>query len=287
MDLNDKNFVWQCRQILAQNAFKIYFSVITVFVIWILTVIGVYLVSFSSGNILSISLMFFAGWFCSMVVGFSLVYGYDLLLLKIVKNEQAVLGHLFEGFRQLKRMVRPGLFFAAVFFVLSVTGSIGLIAIRGDDALNPDTMAFVAFFIIIAFALVCFIYIFFPFLWQTQQDSSISRVLAQSRLLLKGNRLAFIRNFIIFAWKSLCIFILSYICIAFLQNRIPESVSAIFSFTGTISAYITAVKFFLLAAVFYYRLTANPDTETFETDNDVPVYAIESDINEENPGTEE
>ena len=248
MSLNDNNYVWQCRQILAKNSFKVYFSIITVFVIWIVTVFSVYLLAFSSGNMLSVALLFFAGWFCSMVVAFSLIYGYDVLLLKIVKNEQAVLGHLFEGFKCLRKMVKPGLFFGAVFFALAAAGSIVLVTVKGELALDPETMTVSAYLILTVFFVVCFWYLFFPFVLKDSSDRPLSALLAESRRLFKGNRIAFLKNFILFAWKSLGVFLFSFF----------SAMMSFISFIGTISAYVTVVKFFLLGAVFYHRLTAAP-----------------------------
>ena len=261
MSLNDNNFVWQCRQILAKNSFKVYFSIITVFVIWIVTVFSVYLLAFSSGNMLSVALLFFAGWFCSMVVAFSLIYGYDVLLLKIVKNEQAVLGHLFEGFKCLRKMVKPGLFFGVVFFALAAAGSIVLVTVKGELALDPETMTVSAYLILTVFFVVCFWYLFFPFVLKDSSDRPLSALLAESRRLFKGNRIAFLKNFILFAWKSLGVFLFSYFLVMFWNGKESSFFSAMMSFIsfiGTISAYVTVVKFFLLGAVFYHRLTAAP-----------------------------
>lgn len=282
MSLNDNNIAWQCRQILAKNSFKVYFSIITVFVIWIATIITVYFLSFSSGNVISVALLFFAGWFCSMVVAFSLIYGYDVLLLKIVKNEQAVLGHLFEGFKCLRKMVKPGLFFGAVFFALASAGSLVLVAVKGELALEPGTMTVSAYLILTVFFVVCFWYIFFPFVLSDSSERPLSVLLAESRRLFKGNRIAFLKNFILFAWKSLGIFLFSYFFIMFWNGEESSFLSAMMSFLsfiGTISAYVTVAKFFLLGAVFYYRLTAAPA----ETDAADSGLLIESDEQEQQP----
>ena len=282
MSLNDNNIAWQCRQILAKNSFKVYFSIITVFVIWIATIITVYFLSFSSGNVISVALLFFAGWFCSMVVAFSLIYGYDVLLLKIVKNEQAVLGHLFEGFKCLRKMVKPGLFFGAVFFALASAGSLVLVAVKGELALEPGTMTVSAYLILTVFFVVCFWYIFFPFVLSDSSERPLSVLLAESRRLFKGNRIAFLKNFILFAWKSLGIFLFSYFFIMFWNGEESSFLSAMMSFLsfiGTISAYVTVAKIFLLGAVFYYRLTA----ALAETDAADSGLLIESDEQEQQP----
>ena len=290
MSLNDKNFVWQCRQILAKNSFKVYFSIITVFVIWIITVFSVYLLSFGSGNILSVVLLFFAGWFCSVIVAFSLIYGYDVLLLKIVRNEQAVLGHLFEGFKNLKKMVKPGLFFGALFFALAMAGSLILVTVKGELAFDPGTMTVSAYLILTVFFVVCFWYLFFPFVLHEKSDLPLRVLLAESRKLFNGNRIAFLKNFILFAWKSLCLFLFSYFFVMFWNGKDSAFFSAMMSFIsfiGTISAYVTVVKFFLLGAVFYHRLTAAPADDVSQTDAADSGLLIESDEPERERGNPE
>lgn len=188
-------------------------------------------VSIIFGNLSTASLASFL--FFSILINaitYILQYGFFVLVLFLYRNQQAVLGHLFTGFRDFKRAFLVGLVFTLisviVMFIFAFILSFGMASVlvaRREPINYRDNMTFVMSVLLgVVLIVLAVMYLRYGFVWFImidQPDLKVREAFKQSAVLTKGKRL----NFILFCIKSAGLFLLIGLIAFIVMQVLPSS----------------------------------------------------------------
>ena len=103
-----------CTKVIKENGQKIFFAVMTMLIVSHFSLI----IAFGFVMLLSAvsSLLTFALLAVILVFTFGLFFGFCVLMLLFTRSQYGVIGHLFYGFKDLKRLLRASLPFVLILF---------------------------------------------------------------------------------------------------------------------------------------------------------------------------
>lgn len=210
-----------------------------------------------------ISLIFlFVGFVFVMI----LQYGYQVLLLRMLRNEYVTLGFLFNGFRERKRIAKASALYSLGFILAFIFCQIVVLVlkIRNPDfftGLSLPELAGRIFAIYMIFVLVLLVP--FSFVWVCLADNPNEKVLRcfkKSFVLMKGRCFRFC-GFVIYAggfWLAAAAVI--YALSLFLPKNLSGAASflaSIFEFAYFIAAYTAFVRMCMAVPLFYLNVTGS------------------------------
>lgn len=273
----------QIRTTIQGNLSKMIISLIVMMVITSVSsfVLAIPLVLMMEGNLSIGSILgLVALVFISECITVFLFYGFTIMLGRFYRNERAVIGHLFFGFRDWKRILIIsallsviGLIVAALVAVPSVaiytkalanneallteatTGSDTTAAIQGLSTIYKYLPLFFLAYALIVFAIIVRFSFIFPIMYH-EKDISTFAVLKKSALLLKRKIFKLIGFCIGCAKYPLITTVVTFICSIFITN---DSINTFLSLAYQVSLYYCVIYVLLAINAYYYEI-ADPDT---------------------------
>lgn len=255
-----------------QNFFNAFTSCIAVsilsFVILIFILFPMMLSNFS--GIVGICINFFA-ILISLCFVFMLHYGFFVIIGKIYKNEYAVLGNIFDGFRDFKRIFPFAFIFALLFFCGSLIISFCFdIEIASIDEQVLSTLSFedlssyitinafwvkvLVFYCVIALVFVIFSCFVWCILAEKREETKVISVFKQSFYTLKGKLFKFFALLFHCCGIPLLSLIVSlsvsYLSVFF---AIPDFIVQIAHFAYTAFYFFLIIRFVFALWAFYCR----------------------------------
>lgn len=283
--MEDFNYIKQCNDAFKNNLSKIIIALGIMFIgsqFITSLMLGFSIVVLSSGALISIVYSFFI-MFLVMAILFAFQYGLSVLLYLFGQNKNAVLGHLFLGFKSFGKMLIACLpytiiiicsTFASIYFwggiekfdaVLQAAASEDPTQINADAFLQMSN----AFMFITMTAMAISVIVYLPFaffnfeLYENGSKKSVFACLIDSiKLLAKNAKFTFVIC-IKTIYKELILFVVlfsvgNFIPLGIISNNFLGSLlSTIISIAGLVSTilmYIVYVKWILISSIcFNYK----------------------------------
>lgn len=232
----------------------------------------------SGGNIGSL-IFSLISIYCGFVFVMLLQYGYQVILLRLLRGKFVTLGFLFNGFRERKRIGRASALFSVGFIISFILCQITVLAV---NHFYPDFFKNINFTELVA--LVFLLYVFFSiillirfaFVWVYLADfpeEKIAAVFKRCFSLLKNHTFKLI-GFVLYAGGRR---LLTAVAIIILSLFVPEKTEGAAGFLYSIievcyfiSAYTAAVRMFAAVPLYYLNLTA------YKFDSDSSVLQLEA-----------
>lgn len=219
----------------------------------------------------------------SLYVGFTLVfmlqYGYQVLLLRLLRGDFVTLGFLFNGFRERRRIARASALFSVGLIVALVICQIIAVVLNlnyGEKirSLSLPLLAGIIFAIYSIISIILLVH--FILVWVCLADNPNAKILQTFKMsfkLLKGKCFKLI-GFVIFAGGSHLLVALAIFVVTLL---VPTNLTgfagfllSVAEFVYFIAAYTAAVRMFMAIPRFYMELIPN------KTQNEEPVQQLEA-----------
>ncbi len=150
----------------------------------------------NSTSVSALSVMFVA-MLCVSVIQFIFQYGFFVLVMQLYRQEYAVLGHLFSGFKDIKRAALVGLLFTSVYVIVLLLLSLLIGFIAGSSEANEIILEFESQFILllsVSVLTISMMYCKFSFTWLflfENPSMSVKEALSKSISLTRKRMLKF------------------------------------------------------------------------------------------------
>ena len=204
-------------------------------------------------------------------LGFTVVmllqYGYQVLLLRMLRGDYVTFGFLFNGFRERKRIIRASALFSIGFiisFILCQAVVLGVNFLWPEFLKSMHLPELIGFVFILYSFFSAVLLIRFAFVWVLLADfpgEKITSVFKRSFSLLKGHTFKLL-GFVLYAGGKRFLIAAS---IFILSLFVPENISgtagffySVLEFIYFITAYTAAVRMFVSVPLFYLNLASLP-----------------------------
>ncbi|QTQ16854.1 hypothetical protein [Treponema parvum] len=241
----------------------------------LMSVLETLVMSFFSGPVImllakgGVSLFPVAASVALLFMGFVFVmflqYGYQVLLLRILRGEFVTLGFLFSGFKDRKRILRASSLFSLGMITSLVICQILALIINLNFEKNIQALKFSVLvgIIFIVYTLICAVLLIrFVFVWVCLYDnpgSKVADVFKMSAAMLKG-RCFKLAGFILYAGGIYLLTAVSAFLLSLLIPRdlkgLPAFLFSVTEFVYFVSAYTAAVRMFMSVPLFYTEVLA-------------------------------
>ena len=257
--LDEKKIIEKINQTFQKNLSKMIVSLF--FVLIINSLISAFVLNFAmlSGSSLSMLILGF-----SVFLSVFLYYGFSHILGNFYQGKRTIIGDLFVGKQDIKRLVFItlgiiALEFSVVFVFLLCIISYGIkrfdiFTQEGLIGLSELTMNYLSYFAIGFLAVMILIGIPRAMLFPTMLNNpelSFPKALKESRKLLKGKVFKFIWFCVKVGKLPLMIMVVSFVADFFINNSV---ISSVLGFVTSISSYYLLIYVILSINAYYYEL---------------------------------
>lgn len=246
-----------CTKVIKENGQKIFFAVMTMLIVSHFSLI----IAFGFVMLLSAvsSLLTFALLAVILVFTFGLFFGFCVLMLLFTRGQYGVIGHLFYGFKDLKRLLRASLPFVLILFGSCFAASVFLmVAAPNADpfALSQDDISgvivAVSYGAIILSILLYLPFVFTPFTVFDFADEPVKNCIKRGTDVFKNTYRIFFKGFVKICKKDLClILICAAVMVLGTKSKTFSSLAALAIPFGAVLVYIIFTKTVILCAGVY------------------------------------
>ena len=285
-----KEIVQNCTNVIKQNLQKIIFAVMAMFFIS-----QIFLVFTFAFALISMSVSGFLGIIVLLAIlafVFGLFYGFCALILLFARKQYAVIGHLFCGFKNFKRLFQSSIPFVLIIFASCFVSSLISLNFSSNtdplQALNDGTMPNVLMFSSYAAVILAIILylplIFTPFCVFDFSTQSVKVCQKKAILIFKSTYKIIFKSFLLFCRKNLSLLLACAVFAIFSSNiKGLAIISTLALPCCTILVYIIFVKSIVLCAVVYNQFLIEQNEQSSEQTNKIiQIAQIEKVENGEN-----
>ncbi|MBQ4496400.1 MAG: hypothetical protein II973_02730 [Spirochaetaceae bacterium] len=267
-----------CTEIQKKHGQKITFAIVSLFVAIHLGSTVLSALSFAVAAMPGIGSIFALAIMVFLFAGiYALHTGFCFIMIKLIRNQSAILGDLLAPFRNFKRTLRNSLPFVAIALATSFAAAMIIIASGTFEQMlrileNPEAAVnFPASFSIIIYAmffvtlLLNLPLIYLPFFDFDMQKKPHKEVRSNAFALFRESLKQLFSGIISFAGKNL-LFLLSLLIISILNIKLLSSIA---TFLLTITVFIAYASIMLMTAAVYQEFTQpEPEVEILGISND-------------------
>lgn len=232
----------------------------------------VFMLLSEDGSVILTLILAVMSLFCGFVFVMLLQYGYQVLLLRLVRKEYVTLGFLFNGFRERKRISKAcALVSFGLIIALAVCQVFAVVAnIKFSAQIQKMTLPVLAGIILAVYAFISILLLIrFVFVFVCLNDNPQMKIIAVFKLsasLLK-KRCIRLAGFVLYAGGThLLIAAAIFIAMLFIPAKLDGMkgfLVSILEFVYFIAAYTAAVRMFMAVPLFYTNVVQK--TEPLET----------------------
>ncbi len=275
--------VENCTGVIRQNMQKIIFAVMTMFIIsqfCLVIVSGIAMAFTAVSSVLGIAVLM---TFLFFVYG--LFFGFCALMLLFTRSQYGVIGHLFYGFKNLKRLLQT-----STPFVLIIMGScfaacmVAIGIAPGADPVNdisqgtiPNILTTASYISVILTVLLYLPFVFLPFAVFDFAGESVKTCRKRAFFIFKSTCKILFKAFVKVCKKNLLLLLACIVLIAMgSKTGKVSALSALAVPFCVITVYVIFVKTITLCAVVYNQFYAEQNQQAQNAENAETVLSAET-----------